>query len=165
MKKLFFTLVIASAFLGSKMYAQTTAVITATLTNVLTMVVTSTPVFAFTTATHYSSGMSATGSGSILVSSNFPYDISVQSSSTNLTDPVSTQTIAVSNFTIDASGDGGSSISASALSTSAVQVVNEGTAGILQTVTLAYATSGGSAFLNKAAGSYVATLTFTASVD
>lgn len=159
------TLLSIALLLSIKSMAQTTAVMTTTLTSVLTMAVTSAPIFALTTSAHYSSGVDATGSGTILVSSNFPYDIDVASAGANLTDPVSTNTIAVTGFTIDVTGDGGTSIVAAALSTTALKIVNEGTAGMATTLTLAYRASGGATFLNKAAGSYVQTLTFTASVD
>jgi len=151
--------------LGSKAYSQNTALMTATLSNILTMVVSSAPQFAFSSPSHYSSGVDATGAGTILVSSNFPYDIDVSAAGVNLVESISLNVIPVSEFNIDVTGDGGQSIASQSLSTSATKIVDEGTAGIAQLLNLSYHANGGSNFLNKAAGSYVQTLTFSITVD
>lgn len=167
MKKLsaILLIILSMGFYSRNSFAQNTALMTATLTNVLTMVVSSAPVFAFATASDYQNGINATGAGTILVSSNFDYDISVASAGSNLVEQISSNIIPVADFTIDASGDGGLSVSAKALSTSSQKIVDEGAAGVANIINLSYYASGGADFLNKVAGSYLQTLTFTASVD
>lgn len=166
MKKVIFSIALAAlVFFGGQAKAQLTgtAVLTATLTDVITVVSLSAPIFLFTTADHYNNGLTVNETGTLVVSSNMPFDLSVQSATANLA--FLTNEIPVSNFTVQVTNAGGDAIDPVALSTTAQQIVNEGTAGILRALNLTYATAGGADFIGKPAGAYVATLTYTVSVD
>lgn len=166
MKKLALVLALV-AIGGVRLFAQSTgsATVSSTIANVLVMTYVSAPTFVFDDATDYNNGMTVSETGAITVTSNLAFDISVQASSANLTKVLSTDVIPVSNFTVNASGDGGNAINALALSASAQNIVDEAPAANLKSIDLTYATAGGSAFLNKETGNYTVTLTYTAAVD
>lgn len=145
--------------------AQEEAILTTVLTNVLTMNVNSAPVFTFGSASDYLNGTDANGAGNIMVSSNFNFDIDLSAEGDHLIDPVSLQSIPVSDFKVDAIGDGGISITSKPLSTSQVKIVDEGAAGVAKLINLAYSAKAGGRFLNKPSGSYIQTLLFTITVD
>lgn len=167
MRKISLIILAIVAICAGKSFAQSTgsATLSTTIANVLVMTYTSAPAFVFDDETDYTSGMTVNEPAAITVTSNRPFDVSVQASAANLTKLLSADVIAVSNFTVNASGDDGNAVNALALSSSAQTIVDEAPAATLKAIDLSYATSGGSAFLGKETGSYTVTLTYTASVD
>ncbi len=142
-----------------------TAIVSTTLADILVMTYASAPAFIFSSEASYQSGSTINETAAITVSSNKAFDISVASNAVNLTKIASADIIPVSNFDVNAVGDGGLSIAALTLGTTAQTLVDEAPAATGKLIDLSYHTAGGSAFLNKSTGLYTVTLTYTASVD
>ncbi len=167
MKKAILSLAAAAALMIGTASAQSigTAIVSTTLADILVMTYTSAPAFIFSSEASYQNGSTINETAAITVSSNRAFDISVASNAANLTKIASADVIPVSNFNVNASGDGGLAIGALVLGTTGQTLVDEAPAATAKLIDLSYNTAGGADFLNRSTGLYTVTLTYTASVD
>lgn len=176
MKKFILSAVVAISFLGLSNVADAQtlptnqAVMAVTLTDVVSVVVTTPIVPMVLTAASYEEDQEYEIPSHLTVLATQPYDLAVKTSSTALTDPVSSNTIPLDVVKIECTGSGlGTAIQpAVTLSQSDQQLLNEAPTGLANLITVKYtllSKTNFTSFAGKTAGAYTATIVYTASID
>ena len=166
MKK-FLSLTVAGLMYVGFANAQAVAV-TTTLVDVISLAVAfPTAAITMTTTDHYNNGNSTTQVAGITVISNQAWDLSVVATNANTTDPISTNTIPVGDFSVEIVDDAGTGTNngRTNLTTGTQVLINSADPTAARIFDITYYANGGANFFGKVAGAYANTYTYSVTAD